>query len=189
LLLGQLAYLLVVNVTDAHSGMGFGAGGAIGARFADGRLLTPKGFPPSVTYRIVVDPKPSDVLFAEGERGVFYRRQVHHDRKVGVGESERIQLSRRQQLRVDWLGAMLDHWVAKMPPVTTVGAEWSDSATLQAEVEKQRAVLVTRHEELVDLAVKAGWFTAQERASVAAKVKVKLVDRRKDAKAALPSIQ
>ncbi|MGK0299903.1 MAG: hypothetical protein ACI89X_000771 [Planctomycetota bacterium] len=187
--LGHLAYKLTVSVCEEGHGVGFGMGGRFGGKYSDGKFVTPMGFPPSVTYRVVTRPKAGDVLFAAGKRNVYYRREVHHERKVGPGSGEMIELRGRQQLRVDWLGKMSGTSFGSMPPESSTQIWWETAEHCLAEVEKFRAKIVWRHDRIVDHAIKAGWFDEDERAGLAAKVSVQLADHRGTKTPALPKIK
>lgn len=188
-LIAQLSYELKVNVCEKGEPVGFGVGGAFGGRFGDGRFVTPLGFPPTVTYRVVTRPKVGDVLFSRGGRNAYYRRQVHHQRKVGSGVGEYIELRGRQQRRVDWLAAMLDTSFGRLPVEHSELVTWTDAKALLAEVEKARASIASRHDRIVDRAVKAGWLKESERSDFGADVRVALRDQRKNRKPALPDVK
>lgn len=185
----HLSYQLTVSVCEESNRMGGGMAGAIGGKFGDGKFVTPMGFPPAVTYRIVTRPKAGDVLFAAGKRHAYFRREIHHERAVRDGSGELMQLRGRQQLHVDWLGTMLGTAFGRLPPQFSERIYWSTAEHCLAEVEKLRAAIAQRHDHLVDRAIKAGWFTEDERAGLAAKVAVKLADRRATKKPALPRLK
>lgn len=187
-LVEQFAYDLNIIVTVEGRLGGFGMGGAFGGRFGDGWLQTPMGFPPVVTYRIVHKPKPGDVLVAEGKRPVYYRRQVHHERKVGIGSAERVRFRGRQELRVDWISVMLGKSVGELPPVETKTVYWTNNDEFVKRVAKHRREIEERHDRMLDRVIAAGWFTESERKDVAAKVVVKLHDHRPDKTVPLPKI-
>lgn len=184
-----LEYELDLSVTTPGHPVGFGVGGAFGGRFGDGRLTTPTGFPPTVTYTLRADPKPGDVLFAEGTQPVYYRRDVHHERKIGVGYSEFIRLRGRQQTRVDWLGAMLQQSFGKLPREQSKMVTWSDAEAFVADVAKHKAAIVSKHDRIVGKAIGSGWFAQSERQALAARVAIKCSDQRADKSVALPKVE
>lgn len=188
-LVDGLSYELTLNVSSPDQPVGFGVGGAFGGKFADGRLTTPLGFPPTVTYTVRVTPKSRDVMFAEGKRPVYYHREVHHERKIGIGHSELIRLRGRQQIRVDWIGAMLNWPLGKLPVEHSDFVVWTDAAAFKKKVAKARAEIVRAHDRVVDKAMEAGWFGEDERADLAAKVAIKLRDNRTDKSVKLPSVE
>jgi len=188
-LVEELTYELSINVSSPGRPIGFGMGGAFGGKFADGRLTTPMGFPPTVTYTVRSKPKPRDVMFAEGKRPVYYRREVHHKRKIGIGHAELLGLRGRQQTRVDWISAMLGWPAGQLPTEHSEFLVWSDAAAFEEKVAKMRTAITKKHARVVDKAIKKGWFREAERKELAAKVAIKLRDNRTDKSVKLPPVQ
>ena len=185
LLLPDVRMHVTVHVHDPNSGSGEGRGG--GARIGCGSARVPAGFPPVVSYDLVLGTSADCTVFADGPQPVSYRRRVQTGETIGIG-------SRFCDVPASDHALGLLRWVVEDRSPTSllegkirIVHTWQDPAHFVADIHAQLDERRTAWRELTGKLV-AAHLLAPELGPIDPPIDVSVVDHRQDPSIPLPPL-
>lgn len=138
----------------------------------------PDGFPPLVVYPLEDSPSFGDRLLCEGPPAIFYRRQeVGAQGNPHLGQPIGADID---SIRLGWLATMLERADCGLEAWTQSVHRWKNKVSLKKHVKELRGKIDTAHGRLVAELVAKELLSPVLAKDTKARIKLHLVDQRKD---------
>lgn len=183
LLLREWTIRLIVGVYDPNSG-GAGVGGG-GGGVVDGVSFAQPGFPPLEAYYVLENPRPGDVLLANGPHRVGYRKQAEHTRSgptVGRDDYRRDYLMYLALLSPSDASRMSMQWA-------NADVEWKGTTAYRADTLEILRKVRGQLEYLKNQLTERKLLTAAGGERINPALEVRVVDHRERKVPPLPEVQ